>query len=455
MGCCCTVARTAVSKKKKRLVADGPKDGAPEGGINLDLTQVHPNIICMGFPASGFESWYRNPYEDVVHYLDYAYPNRYLVFNLCSETKHQYDPEKYFHGSVNNRYRFKDMTPCPLWMIPAFVEEAVKFIRKPTDRRKVRFQVAEKNGKGSAGSNEPISDAAEHRDEEMKKMNSDSFKNEASDLSTQSSNPAGMDGAPPTPLENTEKVVAIHCKAGKGRTGLMACCLWLALGSTSDGLGRSNVLDPNWVVQQYGIARTKDGKGLTHRSQIRYVQYYAELLSRFEGKLPQNIPTIRLSTIELTQLVKALGNSIEFISLSSPTTDPRFQDLCIPVAAAAWLTAPNAEETKSADDGCDTLIFDLTSIRVESLQLPENESGSSNSPAFTDEELQAWFARLQGDIRVELLAKPGHKWIGALQVHTLFIQSFYDYRQIDSLYKSKKLQDSAGIRLGYTSSWSR
>jgi hypothetical protein len=62
-----------------------------------------------------------------------------------------------------------------------------------------------------------------------------------------------------------ENVALVHCKAGKGRTGLAICAAMVRVCNQTAGE----------AMNDYGRTRTRDGKGLTLPGQRRYVQYYA------------------------------------------------------------------------------------------------------------------------------------------------------------------------------------
>ena len=69
--------------------------------------------------------------------------------------------------------------------------------------------------------------------------------------------------------EDEKNVIAVHCKAGKGRTGTLICCLLLYM----------KVFDnSDECLQYYGMMRAENGKGVTIPSQIRYVNYVEKII---------------------------------------------------------------------------------------------------------------------------------------------------------------------------------
>jgi len=66
-------------------------------------------------------------------------------------------------------------------------------------------------------------------------------------------------------VEYDENVAVIHCKAGKGRTGLIICC-WLLFNKEWDTAEDAQKF--------YAAARTFNQKGVTIPSQIRYIRYF-------------------------------------------------------------------------------------------------------------------------------------------------------------------------------------
>eukprot|EP00457_Paulinella_chromatophora_P006229 gb/GEZN01006247.1/.p1 GENE.gb/GEZN01006247.1/~~gb/GEZN01006247.1/.p1 ORF type:complete len:468 (-),score=44.80 gb/GEZN01006247.1/:114-1517(-) len=85
-----------------------------------------------------------------------------------------------------------------------------------------------------------------------------------------------------------ENCAAIHCKAGKGRTGLLITCFLIY-----DKYFQTSAM----ALRFYAIKRTMDAKGITIPSQIRYVHYFEkQLVLRSQKKdIPDSNPLILTS----------------------------------------------------------------------------------------------------------------------------------------------------------------
>ena len=366
----CALCRTCVSKKKRRTV---------EGPFDLDLAVIHGNITVMGYPSTGIEACYRNPYADAKAFLDARFGEDYLVVNLCSEPNRQYDPSVYFGGRCL-RVPFPDHSPCTLREIPQFVETALAFINAPP---------ASAATAASAGP--------------------------PKDQNTNKNATKGSGGS-----SNKGRMVVIHCKAGKGRSGLMACVLLMALNPT-------DLASADRAMDYYARMRTHDGKGLTIPSQRRYVQYYEQLRSRSGGEMPGAVPVISLNAISIYGLWRFVKKaSVVRIRVG------RYDDTSKVVQFALHRKKGDGNGPK------DGVVIDRDKARdVVTIRL----DGSS----------YALLRGLQGDVRIDFLKSPTGKpvWVASLSVHTLFVKPFYPYPEIDKLNHAKGAAGTSGIGLTY------
>lgn len=78
-------------------------------------------------------------------------------------------------------------------------------------------------------------------------------------------------------VEHPQNVAAIHCKAGKGRTGTMIACFLVYCGHSKNSFD---------ALDFFGIARTKNAKGVTIPSQMRFVHYFHKYCDMKRNKLP-------------------------------------------------------------------------------------------------------------------------------------------------------------------------
>jgi phosphatidylinositol-3,4,5-trisphosphate 3-phosphatase/dual-specificity protein phosphatase PTEN len=236
--------RSLVSKKKVRYQEDG---------FDLDLTYITQNIVAMGFPSEGLEGAYRNPMPEVQRFFDSRHPDSYRVYNLCSER--QYEASKFHNRAV--RYPFDDHN-CPRFeLIHQLCQDATEFL---LSYQQFQSSLPDLSEEDTSITVMPPSPASANSDFTGRPL-----------CQQQSVDPRSV-----TP------VVVIHCKAGKGRTGLMICCLMLYLkmfGTAQEAL------------DFYGRQRTSNGKGVTIPSQIRYVHMYEQYLRRLERGIDFSDPS--------------------------------------------------------------------------------------------------------------------------------------------------------------------
>ncbi|KAJ3326089.1 hypothetical protein HDU76_013021 [Blyttiomyces sp. JEL0837] len=313
------VLRKLVSGNKKRHVDKDLR-------VDLDLTYVTNNIIAMGFPAENMERIYRNKMSEVIHFLDSKHGTKYKVYNLCSERDY---PTSRFHERVA-RYPFDDHNAPPFELIKSFCEDVDEWISKKSRLHGGSGnQIVEDILQSGSGTKVP---AIKIDDDDKKEANVEK-------------------------MDQEERVAVVHCKAGKGRTGLMICAYMVYSGLCSNY---------EEALQRYDAVRTRDRKGVTIPSQKRYVHY-------FDMYLKANIE-YRPLIVELKTIV--LGN---INSSWAGMLDPIIKVTC----------GENAFMVKATKD-----------------LKPTNPSSTSPKTFMLTLILTPPYQKLQGDIKVQFFHRP-------------------------------------------------
>ncbi len=217
-----------------RQIIAGPRAKNPES--NLDLCYVTPFIIATSGPSGTYpQRAYRNPLNQLVKFLDEKHGDNWCIWEFRAEGTGYPDNEVY--GRVKH-YPWPDHHPPPFVVVPLVMAGMRKWLREG--------DVREAMG-------------------------------------------AGKDGKNP-------RVVVVHCKAGKGRSGTMACSYLIS--------------ECGWKADE-ALARFTErrmrpgfGQGVSIPSQLRWVGYVDRWTKAGKVYVDRQIEILEIHTWGLRDGVK-------------------------------------------------------------------------------------------------------------------------------------------------------
>ncbi|KAF1992414.1 phosphatases II [Aulographum hederae CBS 113979] len=230
-----------------RQIVAGPRIRHQDAG--LDLCYVTDNIIATSGPSGTYpQRYYRNPLSSLVKFLDKHHGEDWAIWEFRAEGT-GYPDEAVYHRIWH--YPFPDHHPPPFAMMPVLLGSMRRWLEgEDILEGKVRKGGKEVEGKdGDAAAN-----GDGEKSENKKEPNTvEKKKSKESEKSIEGSK------------KEKKRVVVVHCKAGKGRSGTATVSYLIA----EEGWSRADAL-ARFTERRM---RPNFGPGVSIPSQLRWVGY--------------------------------------------------------------------------------------------------------------------------------------------------------------------------------------